>query len=78
MPQELCLYKYMTVLEQIVFFGRINGCPISTIDSKGQDYLIKLGLVGVKQKQIGRLSMGQQRRISLICTLLHSPKLILL
>ena len=78
MPQDLCLYTYMTVMEQIFFFGRINECPKTIIDTRCQKYLDRLGLAEVTHKQIGRLSMGQQRRISLICALLHSPTLILL
>ena len=78
MPQELCMYKYMTVIEQISFFGKINECPNTIIDSRCQNYLNRLGLAEVTHNQIGTLSMGQQRRISLICALLHSPTLILL
>ena len=78
MPQNMCLYKYMTVSEQLQFFGRIYQIDQETLHRRIGELLQILKLEEYENTRIANLSMGQQRRISLICALIHFPKLILL
>ena len=78
MPQNMCLYKYMTVSEQLQFFGRIYQIDQETLHRRIGELLQILKLAEYENTRIDSLSMGQQRRISLICALIHFPKLILL
>ena len=78
MPQKVCLYKYMTVSEQLQFFGRIYQIDQETLHRRIGELLQILKLEEYENTRIANLSMGQQRRISLICALIHFPKLILL
>ena len=74
----MCLYKYMTVSEQLQFFGRIYQIDQETLHRRIEELLQILKLAEYENTRIASLSMGQQRRISLICALIHFPKLILL
>ena len=74
----MCLYKYMTVSEQLQFFGRIYQIDQETLHRRIGELLQILKLEEYENTRIANLSMGQQRRISLICALIHFPKLILL
>ena len=78
MPQNMCLFHYMTVSEQLQFFGRIYQIPQETLNWRIGELLQRLKLAEYENTRIASMSMGQQRRISLICALIHFPKLILL
>ena len=78
MPQNTCLYAYMTVSEQLNFFGKIYQIPEQSLTRRIAYWLQRLDLADYEKTPIRSMSMGQQRRVSLICALIHSPKLILL
>ena len=78
MPQITCLYTYMTVSEQLNFFGKIYQIPEQSLTMRIAYWLQRLDLADYEKTPIRSMSMGQQRRVSLICALIHSPKLILL
>ena len=78
MPQNTCLYAYMTVSEQLNFFGKIYQIPEQSLTRRITYWLQRLDLADYEKTPIRSMSMGQQRRVSLICALIHSPKLILL
>lgn len=81
MPQGLglVLYDTLSVSEHLDFFADIRSLKR---DEKFLSYRNKLlhmaGLSDFTNRQAGNLSGGMMQKLSLICTLLHRPKLLLL
>ncbi len=81
MPQGigLVLYDTLTVSEHLQFFADIHGL---IQDNSHQQYRKKLlhmaGLSNFIDREAGKLSGGMMQKLSLICTLLHRPKLLIL
>ena len=77
MPQELALYTEFTILETFQYFGRIN--KLSSAEIRSQvEFLTSLLELPPHGRTVGTLSGGQQRRVSLSVSLLHSPELLIL
>ena len=81
MPQGigLVLYDTLTVGEHLDFFADIRDIKK---DEKFLSYRKKLlhmaGLSAFVDREAGKLSGGMMQKLSLICTLLHRPKLLIL
>jgi len=81
MPQGigLVLYDTLTIDEHLEFFAGIRNLKK---DEKFKAYKEKLlhmaGLNNFTDREAGNLSGGMMQKLSLICTLLHRPKLLIL
>ena len=81
MPQGigLVLYDTLTVSEHLQFFADIRNLKQ---DEQFKAYRQKLlhmsGLTDFIDREAGKLSGGMMQKLSLICTLLHRPKLLIL
>lgn len=78
LPEERGLYKRMTVLETIVFFGRLKGLSRSDAARRGAGWLERLGLEQWGGERVEALSKGMQQKVQLITTMLHDPELLIL
>ena len=81
MPQGigLVLYKNLTVAEHLEFFARIRNLKEDEAFRDYRDRLLQMaGLAEFTQRPAGKLSGGMMQKLSLICTLLHRPKLLIL
>jgi ABC-type multidrug transport system ATPase subunit/ABC-type multidrug transport system permease subunit len=78
MPQEIALYDEFTVMQNLSFYAKLHGMSAEEFQDRSK-YLCKLlDLKDPTKKNVKQLSGGQQRRCSLACSLLHSPKLLIL
>ena len=78
MPQELALYRNLTVHENLAFYGEVFGLSKRQIETREQALLKLVDLETSKNLLIDELSGGMQHRISLACTLLHQPQVLFL
>ncbi len=81
MPQGigLVLYETLTVAEHLSFFANIRGLRQDAAFRAYQEKLLHMaGLSDFTDRQAGKLSGGMMQKLSLICTLLHRPKLLIL
>ena len=81
MPQGigLVLYKNLTVGEHLEFFADIRDLPKDRAFFDYRDRLLKMaGLADFTDRPAGKLSGGMMQKRSLICTLLHRPRLLIL
>eukprot|EP01012_Entosiphon_sulcatum_P003082 TRINITY_DN10850_c0_g1_i1.p1 TRINITY_DN10850_c0_g1~~TRINITY_DN10850_c0_g1_i1.p1 ORF type:complete len:684 (+),score=68.76 TRINITY_DN10850_c0_g1_i1:433-2484(+) len=77
MPQDLALYKDLTIGELLRMHARIHGVVGPEYQSRQQHLLDFLELPG-ESRLVSNLSGGQQRRVSLAVALVHRPRLLLL
>ncbi len=76
-PQELALYLDLTIHETLLFHGRLHGMSNEEI-MKREEWLVDFLDLPEPERQVGKLSGGQKRRVSLSVALLHEPELLLL
>ena len=78
LPEERGLYRKMRVLDVIVFFGRLKGMTASEARAAGDRWLERMGLQDWRRSRVETLSKGMQQKVQFICTVLHSPALLVL
>ncbi|WP_457621824.1 ATP-binding cassette domain-containing protein [Persephonella sp.] len=81
MPQGigLVLYPLLTVKEHLEFFTAIRNLKKDDDYYRYRDKLLKMaGLYQFQDREAGKLSGGMQQKLSLICTLIHKPDLLIL
>ena len=78
MPQLRPLYPDLTVRENLEFYGGIYGIRDRELKKRINEVLEIVGLSSTRDRITGKLSSGMYQRISLACTLVHSPELLLL
>jgi ABC-2 type transport system ATP-binding protein len=78
LPEERGLYKRMTVMQTVVFFGRLKGLHRRECRQRGAEWLERLGLAEWSDERVEALSKGMQQKVQFIATVLHGPSLLIL
>jgi ABC-2 type transport system ATP-binding protein len=78
LPEERGLYKKMTALDAVVFFGALRGMTESHARKEGVRWLEKMGLGQWQTAKIETLSKGMQQKVQFVTTVVHSPDLLIL
>ncbi|NQY30071.1 MAG: ABC transporter ATP-binding protein [Flavobacteriaceae bacterium] len=77
-PQEYALYNSLTAYENLAYFGSMYGLRGKVLKDKIMEALIRLGLGDFAHKKIDTYSGGMKRRVNLIASILHEPKVLFL
>ncbi|PDY40312.1 ABC transporter ATP-binding protein [Bacillus wiedmannii] len=78
LPEERGLYTKSRVIDQLRYFGRLEGMSKKEVDLAIDHWLDRLAIPEYKFKTAGELSKGNQQKIQLIAALLHNPELLIL
>jgi ABC-2 type transport system ATP-binding protein len=78
LPEERGLYKKMTVIDVIVFFGALRGMREAAAREQGIRWLEKMGLGQWQKSKVETLSKGMQQKVQFITTVIHGPALLIL
>jgi ribosome-dependent ATPase len=80
MPQGLGrnLYPTLSVFDNIDFFGRLFGQGASERRERIDELLKATGLDPFADRPCGKLSGGMKQKVSLCCSLMHDPDLLVL
>jgi ribosome-dependent ATPase len=80
MPQGLGrnLYPTLSVADNIDFFGRLFGQAASERHARIDELLKATGLDPFPERPCGKLSGGMKQKVSLCCSLMHDPDLLVL
>ena len=80
MPQGLGrnLYPILSVFENIDFFGRLFGQGAAERRERIDELLKATGLDPFADRPCGKLSGGMKQKVSLCCSLMHDPDLLVL
>ncbi len=77
-PQEYALYPSLTAYENLQYFGIMYGLKGYPLKKKILDHIDILGLSNFADKKVANFSGGMKRRINLIASIMHRPKVLFL
>jgi ABC-2 type transport system ATP-binding protein len=77
-PQSLALYPTLTALENLMFWGRIQGMASSDALRHARTLLDEVGLADRADDEVAEFSGGMMRRLNIACGMMHFPAAIML
>ncbi len=78
MPQRFGLYEDLTVQENLNLYADLQGVPEAVRPARYVELMRMTGLAPFTRRLAGRLSGGMKQKLGLACTLVRSPRLLLL
>lgn len=78
MPQQLAVYRGLSVRENVLFFGRMYGVEEASLGIRTDEILHMVELYERKDDLVSDLSGGMIRRVMLATALIHKPRLLIL
>jgi ABC-2 type transport system ATP-binding protein len=78
LPEERGLYRLMTVLDTVVYFGRLKGMVPGKARQAATSLIDRLGLAKWTASPVGKLSKGMAQKVQLATALINAPRLLLL
>ena len=78
LPEERGLYKKESVIDVMVYFGRLKGFSHQAARDWSMAYLERLDLGDKAKMRLDKLSSGQQQKVQLGVTVMNSPELLIL
>jgi len=77
-PQDLALYQDLSALDNLIFFGRMEGLSGKEPRAQAIANLELVGLLERAKDKVERFSTGMKRRVNLIVALMGEPSLLFL
>jgi ABC-2 type transport system ATP-binding protein len=78
LPEERGLYKKMTIHRLLRYYGRLKGEPLAAIDRAIAEWMERLELPGLLDRQIETLSKGMSQKVQFISAVVSNPTLLIL
>jgi len=78
MPQKFGLYQDLTVKENMTLYADLKGVSANERTSRFQRLLQMTDLSAFTRRRAGALSGGMKQKLGLACSLIQSPKMLLL
>ena len=77
LPEERGLYKKMTALDTLVYFGSLKGMTPADATAKAEKWLRRVNLSAHQRKKMEELSHGMAQLVQIVSTVLHDPQLLI-
>ncbi len=78
LPEERGLYRQMTAIDTIVYFGRLKGMTPRDARREGLALLDRFGLAANAKSTIDKLSKGMAQKVQLATAVVNRPRLLIL
>lgn len=78
LPEERGLYKKESVIDVMVYFGKLKGLNRGSAYKWSLDYLERVGLADKEKISVDKLSSGEQQKVQLGVTIMNNPELLIL
>jgi ABC-2 type transport system ATP-binding protein len=78
LPEERGLYKKMTIRRLLRYYARLKGESISRIDAAIDDWMRRMELPGLLDRQIETLSKGMSQKVQFVAAVVSNPSLLIL
>lgn len=71
-------YDNLTIWENLEYFGTLYGVDKKTINENATRLLKLVNLYENRDSLVGNISGGMQRRVDIVCSMIHSPEILIL
>ena len=78
LPEERGLYRQMTALDTITYFGKLKGMAAADARREGAALLDRFGLAANSRSTVDKLSKGMAQKVQLATAVVNNPKLLIL
>jgi ABC-2 type transport system ATP-binding protein len=78
LPEERGLYRRMTALDTIVYFGQIKGMDIGSAKKEAERLIERFGLAEWTKATVDKLSKGMQQKVQVAAAMVNKPRLLIL
>jgi ABC-2 type transport system ATP-binding protein len=78
LPEERGLYRRMSVLDTVVYFGRLKAMSAAAARKSGLALIERFGLGEWARQSVDKLSKGMSQKVQLAAALVNSPRLLIL
>jgi ABC-2 type transport system ATP-binding protein len=78
MPQAFSMYRDLSVMENLRFFGRLSCLPRPVFRQRAERLLALTRLAPFADRRADALSGGMVKKLALACALLHEPEVLIL
>ncbi|WP_434309780.1 ABC transporter ATP-binding protein [Hominifimenecus sp. rT4P-3] len=78
LPEERGLYPKKTVMEQMIYLGRLRGLSKKQAEENSYRWLNRLGVEEYAKRKLDTLSKGNQQKVQLASTLVSDPEIVVL
>jgi ABC-2 type transport system ATP-binding protein len=78
MAQKFALYADLTVRENLDFFADLFKTPAQGLSQRKMELLRFANLIQFQERLAGNLSGGMKQKLALCCTLIHTPRILIL
>jgi ABC-2 type transport system ATP-binding protein len=78
LPEERGLYRSMTAIDTIVYFGRLKGMSAADARREGGILLERFGLAEFAKTSVDKLSKGMAQKVQLATAIVNAPQLLIL
>jgi len=77
-PQQSVVIEELSALQNCTFFGSLYGVPARELKERANELLNWVGLADRKKEPVSQFSGGMMRRLTLVLSILHEPKALIL
>jgi ABC-2 type transport system ATP-binding protein len=78
LPEERGLYKKMTIRRLLRYYARLKGGTRAPIDAAIDEWMRRLELPGILDRQIETLSKGMSQKVQFVSAVVSNPSLLIL
>jgi ABC-2 type transport system ATP-binding protein len=78
LPEERGLYRRMTALDTIVYFGQIKGMEADAAKKEAERLIERFGLTQWSKSTVDKLSKGMQQKVQVAAAMVNRPRLLIL
>lgn len=78
LPEERGLYRSMTAIDTVIYFGRLKGMSARDARATGGALLERFGLGQFAKTGIAKLSKGMAQKVQLATAVVNAPELLIL
>jgi len=78
LPEERGLYRLMSVLDTVIYFGRLKGMSTAAARQSADTLIERFGLGARARDPVEKLSKGMSQKVQLATALVNAPRLLIL
>jgi ABC-2 type transport system ATP-binding protein len=78
LPEERGLYRQMTAIETVTYFGQLKGMALAPARSGAESLIARFGLSAFGDETVQKLSKGMAQKVQLAAALVTKPRLLIL